>query len=523
VLGVGYNRALFKSKKRLSNRLVKEADETLSPVTSARNVASATTRGGLLTIGAITLLAILARLLCLSKSLRLDEASSVEIVRGIFLGGQAPDTWASFGRVLWSRELNMAFYYFLLRLWMKLGTNVPYLRLLSVIPGVCTIPLLYVLGRRMFDRRVALVAALLLSLHSAHVGFSQEMRAYPLFVFLVCLSYFLFLKAIETPSFTYWALYALTSAVAVYTHFFALLVIPAQYVSLLCLPRRASPPWRGLLASAAAVTAFAIPVVVFVLTKDTDQLSWITSTWAGLPKLISLLAGNPASVPVYVILWYVAIRHRTRGRSESSLSTWHQALVITWLGVPIALVLVFGLFRPILATRYLLFCVPASVLLAAQGLVNLPGPRRRVLMCATLVLALAGVVYAYYTPREDWQAAARYVLSQSRPGDMVTVVPTWTRHPFEYYWSRWAPPGVARYYPEQPAERAAWLESISGSHNRLWLLVSMGSKDARNSTEVAGMRTALAALQYHVQASRDFDQVIVETYEKAPPTQPGER
>lgn len=468
----------------------------------------------LLPIGAITVLAILARIFSLNKSLRLDEGSSVEIVRGIFLGGHS-HTWASFWSVLWNHELNMAFYYVLLRLWMHFGSGAVYLRLPSVVLGVCSVPLVFILGKRLFDRRVALVAALLLAVHSVHAGFSQEMRAYPLFVFWIILSYLLFLRAAEKPTAANWALYALAGSVAVYIHFFALFVFPAQYVAVLWLPRRSPALWRGLLASAAFIAVTAVPVFIFVLTKDTDQLAWITSTWAGVPKTVVLLAGSSVMVPVAGFLWYLAIRNWRRDlESGSSLATWHQALVIAWLVVPFALVLMCGLRRPILSSRFMLFCVPAAVLLAAQGLFGLPQKRRRIVLIAACILSFASVVFAYFTPREDWQGAARYVIAQSTAGDVVSVVPEWTHHPFDFYWRRWGRADVSRaQLPEEPGELDASLDKMSAAQDRLWLVVSTGSKDARSSAAVIELKSALAAHHYRLLASRDFHDVLVETYQ----------
>jgi hypothetical protein len=52
------------------------------------------------------------------------------------------------------------------------------------------------------------------------------------------------------------------------------------------------------------------------------------------------------------------------------------------------------------------------------------------------VLALASlnsVISYYQRPREDWRAAANYVLSHSTSGDALVIVPEYGHFPFDYY------------------------------------------------------------------------------------------
>src|ERR1700743_2578307 len=83
------------------------------------------------------------------KSYWIDEIASVAIA-------QRPS--AAFWRFLWHDEGNMALYYIALRPWLRLGGHEGTVRLLSVLPGVVSIPVMYLLARRLFGRNVALVA-----------------------------------------------------------------------------------------------------------------------------------------------------------------------------------------------------------------------------------------------------------------------------------------------------------------------------------------------------------------------------
>src|SRR5580693_9895098 len=91
----------------------------------------------------------------------------------------------------------MAAYYVLLRPWLYFGYGEGTVRLLSVIPGVISIPVMYVLGVRLFGRRTALVATLLLALNACAIFVSQEARAYSFVMLAVLLSTYLFVRLVD--------------------------------------------------------------------------------------------------------------------------------------------------------------------------------------------------------------------------------------------------------------------------------------------------------------------------------------
>ena len=97
-------------------------------------------------------------------------------------------SWLPFLRLLWSYQGNMTLYYVLLRAWIHLGDSEFTVRCLSVLFGVLTIPATYALGARLFDRATGLLAAVLLSVHSFHIAFSQEARGYSLLSLLLVLT-----------------------------------------------------------------------------------------------------------------------------------------------------------------------------------------------------------------------------------------------------------------------------------------------------------------------------------------------
>ena len=128
-------------------------------------------------------------------------------------------------------------------------------------------------GRRLFGRGAALVACLLLAVHPFHLELSQQARSYPLVVLLVSLSSWYFLRMVDDASWTNCIPYAVVSAASIYSHFFAGLVILANWLSLL-LGRRPQP-WKKLVRSLAILIALLIPAILYLLHSQRSHVAWI--------------------------------------------------------------------------------------------------------------------------------------------------------------------------------------------------------------------------------------------------------
>ncbi len=157
-----------------------------------------------------------------------DESFSAEVAR---------ISWGNFLHLLWWREANMSLYYLLLRIWLQVGHSEFYIRSLSVVIAVATIPAIYWLARLLYDRRVAMIAAALFAFNAYSVRYAQEARSYALFLLLATLSSAFLIALIRDPVRRNRVGYVLVSILAVYAHFYALLLLVAHWLALRCLGR----------------------------------------------------------------------------------------------------------------------------------------------------------------------------------------------------------------------------------------------------------------------------------------------
>src|ERR1019366_5989820 len=84
-------------------------------------------------------------------------------------------------------------------MWVQCGHSEFYIRSLSAVIAVATIPAIYWLARLLYDGRVALVAAALLACKAYSVRYAQEARSYALLLLLATLSSAFLIAFIREP------------------------------------------------------------------------------------------------------------------------------------------------------------------------------------------------------------------------------------------------------------------------------------------------------------------------------------
>ena len=184
----------------------------------------------------------------------------------------------------------MAAYYVLLRPWLHFGYGEGTVRLLSVIPGVLSIPLMYLLGRKLFGQRTAILAALFLAFNACAVFVSQEARAYSFVVLAVLLSTYLFGQLIESPTYSMACAYAVVAGLSCYFHYFCVLVPAAHYLTVFGMQAERRP-WKPLLLAAAIVFVIAAPILWLIHAQDTGHISWVQPpSWLEVYHLGAYLA-----------------------------------------------------------------------------------------------------------------------------------------------------------------------------------------------------------------------------------------
>ena len=366
-----------------------------------------------------------------SKSFWLDEGATVALARA---------SWRHFAWVWWHGEANLQTIYFLLmRGWVHFGISEVWLRLPSAVFGIASIPLIFVIGRKLIGTTPALAAAALLTFSPTHVEYSQEARSYTLAILLVLLSTYVFVEAVEGKRRRDWMLWTLLGVAAFYTHDFAALALAAQAISLLF---RKNAPWRPAMLGGAAVFLCALPGITYIFRASPENLHFL---WMPRPTpkelwhLAMFFGGSGAKIAVSAVLWAAGLIAIARSRRNANRDDfWHAMLIVLWAVVPVMITALVSLLHPMFLQRYMIFSLPATILLAALGMNLLHkwhvGAILVVLLCA---ISIPTIVQDYSKPREDWRGASNAILSSASPGDAVVFFPFYTRIMLDYYRDRY--------------------------------------------------------------------------------------
>ena len=489
----------------------------------------------------LLLLAACVTIRCLNlarKPFWFDECFSVEVAR---IG------WGNFLRLLWWREANMALYYALLRMWLHLGQSEFFVRGLSVLFAAATLPAIYWLARMLYDRRVALITAALFTFNAYSVRYSQEARSYSLFLLLATLSSAFLVAWRREPTRRNRAGYILVSVLAVYSHFYALLLIVTQGLSLkMFRPRvdKASAQGSGQLRRVwIAIGLAVLPLLIFVAKTGAGPIRWISrpslrdlfefyehlsggSTWI-LPVLCAA-ACAAAAIPAGKKLFARA----------QDWGTCRTQFLLVWLFFPVAVTALLSLARPVFLDRYMIFCLPALLILVAAGLARL----RQVWMLGAalvviLLLSAQGVLFVYGNDfdneRDASGAATNFILDHAQPGDGVVFYIPATRAAYEFFRSLRAGQNTAspdftepfgpeilfphhapgldyRDFTGKPTHE--FLQTIGSTHPRVWIML-MNNGGANPDPTTVMILSSLAGSFAKIQ-TWNFAKVDVRLYSK---------
>ena len=381
-------------------------------------------------------------------------------------------------------------YPFLLYLWLGLaGSSSLAARSLSAFIGTLTVPILYVLGSRVFGRPTGVLAALLAAVSPVLIYYSQETRMYGLVTLLTAVSVYWAIRVFQEPRAARgWLAYVLVTLAAAYTHYYAFFVILAENVVVLLslLRTRRWPTLARWLAAQGAMALAYVPWIMlqtgFLSGKASTRFEeWDLATALRIAGQTFRAFGAGLAVPstaawvvsgLFLLALVAGLLALFRQRRTEP---W---LIAAYLLLPLVLAWLVNPIMPFFYARYLLLIAPAFLLLVAWGIVTWSHLWRPlgVALTAILLVASAYGLHGYYT--DDAYAKGRYgqmmtyVKTNAQPGDALILANQLQRPIFEYY----QPEGLEAYffpryeYPLEDPRTARELEEIAGRHGRLWLV-----------------------------------------------------
>jgi uncharacterized membrane protein len=406
--------------------------------------------GDLVALSVILVLALAVRVWRLqAQSLTMDEVYELSVAK------------QSLGAILVTLDGFPPLYHLLLYWWLRVFGSDQSARWLSVLIGCLTVVVMWKLGRRLGGSLVGWASALLLAISPLHVWYSQEARAYALYLWCATLAMWLFFRAHATDAPRDWAWYGAAILAGLYTHYaFALLLV--GFAAIVAIDWTEWSRLRRLALTHAAIAALALPWIWLARADVSFQMAWREahpdvnlstlayalfsfvvghSVGPSLRELHAITAADafretlpwaaaPGSACAYLI--WLAIQKR-----ENRSVAWRLILLIA---APLAICWLLSVISPLgFRVRYVAWCaIPLLVLITSGVMQGRGGWRTTVAAGVVAIISIVAILRRQFDVRymnEDARGAASYLSSHADPMTPVFVISGYMADPVGYYLS----------------------------------------------------------------------------------------
>jgi hypothetical protein len=306
-----------------------------------------------------------------------------------------------------------------------LGVGSRTLRLLPLAAGVATVPVAFMLGRRLRDDACGLILAALVAIHPLAVWYGVEGRNYGLFLLLSLVTLYCFVRLLQEPDPRWVAFWTLSAATMTLCHYFGAFVVGAQLIWLL----GARPGARRELAlGAAALAVVAAAAAPLWAIQDNGRAAWIgdlaldgrLSSWVHQ----AALGMSTPDIPLAGFVWFgagaaiaSALYFAVRGARHQSETIALAACLLLAVGLS----LVFG--RDYLLGRNMIGVWPFAAALVAVGLASLPrwlAVIPALLIAVPAAIATGAVITKPELQRPDFKGLAQ-ALGPRKEGQVIVL------------------------------------------------------------------------------------------------------
>jgi len=378
----------------------------------------------------ILLIALVLRLIGIaSRPIWYDEAFSIlfsEKGPGAMLYGTLAPTGAG------SADIHPLGYYTLLWLWMRVfGESLIAARALSILAGLATTGLVYLLARELFDLATAEAAMLFSAMSPYQIHYSQEIRMYSFLALWLLIAAYAFVRGARTGGWQWWILFCVTSALAQYTHNLA-----AFFLVAIALIPILQNDWRTFLRLALA-GFFAIILYLPWLVQLPAQFAkiqlayWVErpALWRLLTLVIVYVTNTPLPDSWIVFALLIGLASVSIGvlqtvKAFPKAQTGNGILALYLSFAPPLFLFVFSQWRPVYIERALLpsgaiFCIWLAWAINDTKLKH----TARNLMLGMLAIASIMGIYEHVTYRDfpyaPFQALDISLKNRLEPGDVI--------------------------------------------------------------------------------------------------------
>ena len=365
-----------------------------------------------------------------SESYWLDEAISVKRAQEPYLKGIE----------VVKTDTHLPLHIIILHGWVQLfGISEISTRLLSTIFDLISIYVIFILGRRLFDYEIGLISALLLSISSLAIYYSQEARPYSLFMLLTLLSFYFYIKLLKVKNIKNIILYSFFTLLLVYTHHFSFFVLLIQNIYYILLYRKKLQSLIHWFAIQSVLGLLFLPWVPILIKQisDTRLYSWIPK-----PTIFSVLItfdiffNNTYSILILILIVLIILIGKNKIKNELN----KLSFILMWAFIPFIIVIPFSLiFRSLYHMRYFIFTLPAFYLFFAWCVSKVSNNIliKRWLITIIIVSSIPSILYQYkHVDKDDWRSISLFIKDNIKDDTYIFIHPYYQQEPFTLYFDK---------------------------------------------------------------------------------------
>ena len=398
-----------------------------------------------------------------------DEGFVLQIV--------AVPSWSGMVEFLRLHESHPPLFYLVMRAWMTIaGTSDNIALILPVVVGSLLTPAVYFAGRSLFSVRTGLIAAALVAVSPSLSEHAAQLRPYGVLQLLTLLSCWFLASSLLRGGVKRWIAYSVSTALLLYTHNWAWLVVGGQGTAVAFVLLAES---RGMLASrlrwyAVACLAIAVaygpwvPTLLFQLANaghlpvdvsgPADWMTFVLYALVRIPEMLFLgsvpvdkfaivaIAGAAAMLLVLLVRRSVGSVSQPESSALEGRPAVSIALRVLFI-VPAAALTAATLYSPrsnLLLDRCVAILAPLLLVGIAHGIERLAATEsvhhsRRSLSSAAfgflVVASITNVGLLLPTTRSNAREVARSLSASVMTRDLLIVAPEWYTASFNHYFA----------------------------------------------------------------------------------------